>query len=304
MKYLVPEDLADTRLDQFLSVVSEVSRSKAVELIALGQVLVNQKIQDKSYRVQENDEIIAELELPKTELLEVPPVAPLKIIYQDMDLVIVDKPKDIAVHASVGWSGATVVAGLKALGIMPATSGASERQGIVQRLDVGTTGVMVVALSEMAYSRLKDQFRSREVKKIYHALVQGHPDPSEGTIDAAIDRMYGQSHKFAVKAGGKPSITHYKIIDSWAHASLLEVSLETGRTHQIRVHMQAIKHPCVGDSLYGADPTLSKRLGLDRQWLHAVELSFTHPITQAPMTFTSPYPADLVIALDKLKAAY
>ena len=304
MKYLVPEDLADTRLDQFLSVVSEVSRSKAVELIALGQVLVNQKIQDKSYRVQENDEIIAELELPKTELLEVPPVAPLKIIYQDMDLVIVDKPKDIAVHASVGWSGATVVAGLKALGIMPATSGASERQGIVQRLDVGTTGVMVVALSEVAYSRLKDQFRSREVKKIYHALVQGHPDPSEGTIDAAIDRMYGQSHKFAVKAGGKPSITHYKIIDSWAHASLLEVSLETGRTHQIRVHMQAIKHPCVGDSLYGADPTLSKRLGLDRQWLHAVELSFTHPITQAPMTFTSPYPADLVIALDKLKAAY
>jgi 23S rRNA pseudouridine1911/1915/1917 synthase len=304
MKYLVPEDLAGTRLDQFLSVVSEVSRSKAVELIALGQVLVNQKVQDKSYRVQENDEIIAELELPKTELLEVPPVEPLKIIYQDMDLVIVDKPKDIAVHASVGWSGATVVAGLKALGIMPATSGASERQGIVQRLDVGTTGVMVVALSEMAYSRLKDQFRSREVKKIYHALVQGHPDPSEGTIDAAIDRMYGQSHKFAVKAGGKPSITHYKIIDSWAHASLLEVSLETGRTHQIRVHMQAIKHPCVGDSLYGADPTLSKRLGLDRQWLHAVELSFTHPITQAPMTFTSPYPADLVIALDKLKAAY
>jgi len=304
MKYLVPEDLAGTRLDQFLSVVSEVSRSKAVELIALGQVLVNQKVQDKSYRVQENDEIIAELELPKTELLEVPPAEPLKIIYQDMDLVIVDKPKDIAVHASVGWSGATVVAGLKALGIMPATSGASERQGIVQRLDVGTTGVMVVALSEMAYSRLKDQFRSREVKKIYHALVQGHPDPSEGTIDAAIDRMYGQSHKFAVKAGGKPSITHYKIIDSWAHASLLEVSLETGRTHQIRVHMQAIKHPCVGDSLYGADPTLSKRLGLDRQWLHAVELSFTHPITQAPMTFTSPYPADLVIALDKLKAAY
>jgi 23S rRNA pseudouridine1911/1915/1917 synthase len=304
MKYCVSEELKGTRLDQFLSVISEVSRSKAVELIALGQVLVNGKLQDKSYRVQENDEITAELELPKTEMLEVAPERPLKIIYQDMDLVIVDKPKDIAVHASIGWSGATVVAGLKALGIMPATSGASERQGIVQRLDVGTTGVMVVALSELAYSRLKDQFRSRDVRKIYHALVQGHPDPSEGTIDAAIDRMYGQSHKFAVKAAGKPSITHYKIIDSWAHASLLEVSLETGRTHQIRVHMQAIKHPCVGDTLYGADPTLSKKLGLDRQWLHAVELSFLHPISGDALTFSSPYPPDLVIAIDKLKAAY
>jgi 23S rRNA pseudouridine1911/1915/1917 synthase len=304
MEYCVIEELADTRLDQYLALVSEVSRSKAVEIIELGQVQVNQKTRDKSYRVQSGDVVVANLDLPRSELLDIAPKEPLKIIFQDLDLVVLEKPKDIAVHASVGWSGATVVAGLKAQGIMPATTGASERQGIVQRLDVGTTGVMVVALSEIAYSKLKDQFRSREIKKIYHALVQGHPDPSEGTIDAPLERMVGQTHKFAVRVGGKPSVTHYRTLESWAHASLLEVTLETGRTHQIRVHMQAIKHPCVGDSLYGADPTLSKKLGLDRQWLHAVELSFLHPITLETMTFKSEYPADLSHALEQLKSAY
>ncbi len=304
MEYRVIEELVDTRLDQFLALVSEVSRSKAVEIIELGQVQVNQKTRDKSYRVQLGDLVDANLDLPRSELLDIAPKAPLNIIYQDLDLVVIEKPKDIAVHASVGWSGATVVAGLKAQGIMPATSGASERQGIVQRLDVGTTGVMVVALSELAYSKLKDQFRSREIKKTYHALVQGHPDPSEGTIDAPLERMVGQTHKFAVRVGGKPSVTHYRTLESWAHASLLEVSLETGRTHQIRVHMQAIKHPCVGDSLYGADPTLSKKLGLDRQWLHAVELSFIHPLTSEQMTFKSEYPSDLAHALEQLKASY
>ncbi len=304
MEYRVIEELVDTRLDQFLALVSEVSRSKAVEIIELGQVQVNQKTRDKSYRVQLGDLVDANLDLPRSELLDIAPKAPLNIIYQDLDLVVIEKPKDIAVHASVGWSGATVVAGLKAQGIMPATSGASERQGIVQRLDVGTTGVMIVALSELAYSKLKDQFRSREIKKTYHALVQGHPDPSEGTIDAPLERMVGQTHKFAVRVGGKPSVTHYRTLESWAHASLLEVSLETGRTHQIRVHMQAIKHPCVGDSLYGADPTLSKKLGLDRQWLHAVELSFIHPLTSEQMTFKSEYPSDLAHALEQLKASY
>lgn len=304
MEYKVVSELAETRLDQFLASVSEVSRSKAVELIELGQVKVNGKIQDKSYRVQAADLISADLDLPKNELRDIAPNDPISIIFKDEHLVVIDKPKDVAVHASVGWAGATVVAGLKAQGIFPATSGASERQGIVQRLDVGTTGVMVIALSEKAYSDLKNQFRDRSVSKIYHAVVQGHPDPSEGTIDAPIDRLVGQSHKFGVMVGGKPSITHYRTLDSWAHASLLEITLETGRTHQIRVHMQAIKHPCVGDALYGADPTLTKRLGLDRQWLHAVELSFTHPITQKLMRFSSPYSPDLQSALEILKGSY
>lgn len=304
MQYQVSEELADTRLDQYLASVSEVSRSKAVELINIGQVLVNGRALDKSYRVQKDDLIEADLDLPKSELLDVAPDKPIEVLYQDEDLVVIDKPKDVAVHASIGWSGATVVAGLRAQGIFPATSGASERQGIVQRLDVGTTGLMVIALSEVAYANLKNQFRNREVVKIYHALVQGHPDPVEGTIEAPIDRLPGQSHKFGVLESGKPSTTHYRILETWAHASLLEVRLETGRTHQIRVHMQAIRHPCVGDALYGADPTLTKRLGLDRQWLHAVELSFVHPVTGVTMNFKSNYSPDLQKALEILQNAY
>jgi 23S rRNA pseudouridine1911/1915/1917 synthase len=194
-----------------------------------------------------------------------------------------------------------VIGGLAGLGYTIATSGASERQGVVHRLDVGTTGVMVVAKSERAYSSLKDQFKTRTVEKIYHALVQGHPDPSSGTIDAPIDRHPTHDYRWAVVQGGKPSVTHYDTLEAFPHASLVEIHLETGRTHQIRVHMSALRHPCVGDAMYGADPTLSKRLGLERQWLHARRLSFTHPGTGERLTFESPYPADLADALERIR---
>ncbi len=180
---------------------------------------------------------------------------------------------------------------------------AAGRRGIVQRLDVGTSGLMVIAKSEYAYSRLKNAFRSRDVEKTYHALVQGHPDPLEGTIDAPIARHPRFDHKFAVMAGGKHSVTHYQTLEAHRFASLLEVHLETGRTHQIRVHMQALKHPCVGDPLYGGDPVLARRIGLDRQWLHAVGLGFTHPTSGEELRFTSPYPEDLQHALDLVRAA-
>ena len=161
--------------------------------------------------------------------------------------------------------------GLLAAGHTVATSGAAERQGIVHRLDAGTTGAMVVAKSERAYSVLKQAFRDRTVDKRYHALVQGHPDPLRGTIDAPIARHPSGDGRFAVISDGRPSVTHYDTLEAFRAASLLEVRLETGRTHQIRVHMTAIRHPCVGDRLYGADPVLAKRLGLSRQWLHAVQ---------------------------------
>jgi 23S rRNA pseudouridine1911/1915/1917 synthase len=157
---------------------------------------------------------------------------------------------------------------------------------------------MVVAKSERAYLSIKDQFRDRTVEKLYHTLIQGRLDPSSGTIDAPIDRHPNSSYRFAVISDGRPSITHYDTLESFAYASLLAVHLETGRTHQIRVHMSALRHPCCGDLTYGADPTLAAKLKLDRQWLHAVKLGFTHPGNGEYISFTSPYAPELTRALD------
>jgi 23S rRNA pseudouridine1911/1915/1917 synthase len=224
----------------------------------------------------------------------------LELHYEDSDLVVLEKPVGLAVHPSPGWTGGTVIGRLAAAGIQVSTSGAAERQGVVHRLDVGTSGLMMVAKSEVAYSRLKDAFRQRTVHKIYHALVQGHPDPLEGTIDAPIGRHPTQDYRWAVVSGGKDSITHYRVLEAFSAASLAEVELETGRTHQIRVHFAALRHPCVGDLMYAADPTLAARLGLTRQWLHATKLGFEHPVTGQEMWFESAYPADLRSALDLL----
>jgi 23S rRNA pseudouridine1911/1915/1917 synthase len=228
----------------------------------------------------------------------------IKIIHDDEALVVIDKPVGVAVHPSMGWTGPTVVGHLRGAGFQIATSGASERQGIVQRLDVGTSGLMVIAKSEHAYSVLKNAFRYREVNKIYHALVQGHPDPLSGTIDAPIGRHSSSDWKFAVRADGRHSVTHYETLEAHRFASLLEIHLETGRTHQIRVHMSALKHPCVGDLTYGADPTLAHRVGLERQWLHAMRLGFEHPASGEYVEFESTYPDDLAHALEVIRGAH
>ena len=185
-------------------------------------------------------------------------------------------------------------------GYQLATSGAAERQGIVHRLDVGTSGLMVVAKNEIAYSSLKDQFRNRTVSKVYHALVQGHMDPTVGTIDAPIDRHPREDYRFAVVANGKPSITHYKTLEVFPAVTLLEIELETGRTHQIRVHFSALHHPLVGDLTYGSDPALAMKLSISRPWLHAKQLAFDHPGSGERMSFNAEYPADLTRSLEIL----
>ena len=256
----------------------------------------------KSHRVEPGS--LLEVSIPtEVDPLEVVPeiVEGIKIIHDDDSIVVIDKPVGVAVHPSPGWGGQTVVGHLAAAGFRIATSGASERQGIVQRLDVGTSGVMVICKSEHAYSLLKNAFRRRTVDKTYHALVQGHPDPFEGTIDAPIGRHPRHDYKFAVMADGRHSVTHYETLEAHRFASLLEIHLETGRTHQIRVHMQALKHPCVGDLTYGADPTLARRVGLERQWLHAVRLGFEHPDTGDYVSYESTYPDDLQHALDVIR---
>jgi 23S rRNA pseudouridine1911/1915/1917 synthase len=230
------------------------------------------------------------------------PVPGLTVLFQDSDILVVDKPVGVAAHPTPGWTGPTVLQGLLAAGYTIATSGAAERQGIVHRLDANTTGVMVLATSERAYSSLKQAFRDREVDKRYHALVQGHPDPLRGTVDAPIARHPSGDGRFAVINGGRPSVTHYDTLEAFRAASLAEIVLETGRTHQIRVHMSAIRHPCAGDRLYGGDPVLAARLGLTRQWLHAVNLAFAHPADGHRVEFSSAYAADLQAALDVLRA--
>src|SRR5271154_2342238 len=297
----VPEGLDGERLDAAMARLFGLSRSRAAELSGDGLVLLDGRTAAKSDRVLAGEPL--QVTLPPPRPAEPPRlVEGLVVLYEDDDIVVVDKPRGVAAHPSPGWEGPTVIGGLLAAGHTVATSGAAERQGIVHRLDAGTTGVMVVAKSERAYSSLKQAFRDRTVDKRYHALVQGHPDPLRGTIDAPIGRHPSGDGRFAIVSDGRPSVTHYDTLEAFRAASLVSVQLETGRTHQIRVHMAAIRHPCVGDLLYGADPVLAARLGLTRQWLHAVSLTFAHPADGIEVSFTSPYPPDLAHALEVLRA--
>ncbi|MET9339850.1 MULTISPECIES: RluA family pseudouridine synthase [unclassified Nonomuraea] len=299
----VPDGLEGERLDAALSRLFGFSRTRAAELIGSGDVLVDGATAAKSDRVHAGAWLDVTLPPPPTTPMPVAePVPGMTIIYEDDDIVVVNKPIGVAAHPTVGWTGPTVIGGLLGTGHRVATSGAAERQGIVHRLDANTTGAMVVAKSEHAYSVLKRAFKERTVDKRYHALVQGHPDPFRGTVDAPIDRHPSGDGRFAVVAGGKPSVTHYDTVEAFRAASLLDIKLETGRTHQIRVHMAALRHPCVGDLLYGADPTLAARLGMTRQWLHAVSLGFEHPSSGEWMSFSSDYPDDLQKALDTVRA--
>jgi 23S rRNA pseudouridine1911/1915/1917 synthase len=299
----VPEGLDGMRVDAGLAKLLGLSRTAVAELAASGDVLLDGRVAGKSDRLVAGTMLEVSLPAPPTAVrLDEVPVDGMIVVYQDDDLVVVDKPVGVAAHPSPGWTGPTVVGGLAAAGIRVSTSGAAERQGVVHRLDVGTTGVMVVAKSEHGYTVLKRAFKERTVEKRYHALVQGHPDPTSGTIDAPIDRHPRHDYKFAVIAGGKPSITHYEVLEAFRAASLVDVTLETGRTHQIRVHFAAVHHPCVGDLTYGADPVLARRLGLSRQWLHARTLGFHHPDDGRWVSFTSDYPPDLHDALNRLRA--
>ena len=301
----VPDGLAGERVDAAIARMFGVSRTRAADLIAGGLVRLDGHDVGKSDRVLPGATL--DVTIPSlVDPLEVVPeiVEGIKIIHDDESIVVIDKPVGVAVHPSPGWGGPTVVGHLAGAGFRIATSGASERQGIVQRLDVGTSGVMVIAKSEHTYSVLKNAFRHRTVDKTYHALVQGHPDPLQGTVDAPIGRHPKHDYKFAVMADGRASVTHYETLEAHRFASLLEIHLETGRTHQIRVHMSALKHPCVGDLTYGADPVLARRVGLERQWLHAVKLGFTHPDSGDEVEYESTYPDDLAAALEVIRDAH
>lgn len=297
----VPDGLAGERVDAALARMFGLSRTRAAELADAGLVHLDGRVAGRSARVRPGQlvEVVIPDAAPPAATAEVD-VPELAVLHADADIIVVAKPVGVAAHPSLGFDGPSVTGVLRARGLRISTSGAPERRGIVQRLDVGTSGVMVLAASEPAYTSLKQQFRDRVPEKVYHALVQGLPDPVRGTIDAPIGRHPHHDWKFAVMAGGRRSVTHYEVLEAFRHASLLEIHLETGRTHQIRVHMAAVRHPCVGDLTYGADPVLAARCGLERQWLHAVRLGFLHPGSGEWVEFTCPYPADLDHALRTL----
>jgi 23S rRNA pseudouridine1911/1915/1917 synthase len=293
----VPEGLAGERVDVAVATMTGLSRANAAELASTGRIHRDDAQVSKSDRVKTGQWLTVDIPTPE---VKTGPTVDLPIIYQDNDLVVVDKPPGVAAHSGTGWDGPTVLDSLLAAGVQVARSGPPERRGIVQRLDVGTSGLMMVAKSEVAYSVLKQMFRDRAVHKVYHAVVCGLPDPLRGTIDAPIGRLAG-AFKFAVIAAGKPSITHYDLLEALVSSALLRVELETGRTHQIRVHLAAVGHPLVGDLFYGGDKALAQKASLGRQWLHACELAFDHPVTGLPVRFESGYPEDLAAALEALR---
>ncbi len=300
----VPEGVAGERIDSALVRVLGLSRSAIVRLIDDGDITSEGKALGKSDRVSASQ--VIEVLLPDTIERDPIPLTPLDgldIVYNDDHILVINKPVGCAAHPSPGWHGPTVVGALAAAGYTISTSGAQERAGIVHRLDVGTSGLMVVAKTDRAFTVLKEAFRTRSVDKTYHALVQGHIDPASGTIDAPIDRHPKVDHRFAVVADGKESITHYELIEYYRAVTLVKVELETGRTHQIRVHFSALNHPLVGDMIYGADPVLAKALHMSRPWLHAKELRFDHPISGEWMEFKAPYPDDLQACLALLSDA-
>ena len=300
----VPEGVAGERIDSALTRVLGLSRTSVVKLLEDGDITTSGKAMGKSDKVTAGQ--IIEVLMPQEKNpvpIPLTPIPGLSIIYNDESIVVIDKPVGCAAHPSPGWEGPTVVGALTAAGYTISTSGPAERAGIVHRLDVGTSGLMVVAKTDQAYTFLKDAFKSRTVTKIYHALIQGHMDPSTGTIDAPIDRHPKEDHRFAVVANGKESITHYEVIEFYRGVSLVKVELETGRTHQIRVHFSALRHPLVGDLTYGADPVLAASLSMTRPWLHAMQLELTHPVSGERLSFNAPYPADLTNALALLSSA-
>jgi 23S rRNA pseudouridine1911/1915/1917 synthase len=300
----VPEGVEGERIDSALTRVLGLSRTAIVKLLEDGDIRSNGNAMQKSERVLAGQVIEVLMPAPMNQdPIPLTPLVGLTVVYNDDDIVVIDKPVGCAAHPSPGWMGPTVVGALLAAGYTISTSGPAERAGVVHRLDAGTSGLMIIAKTDAAYLKLKEMFRNREVEKTYHALVQGHMDPSTGTIDAPIDRHPKEDHRFAVVATGKESITHYEVIEYYRSVSLVKVELETGRTHQIRVHFSALSHPLVGDTTYGADPVLGKKMQMSRPWLHALELRFNHPVNGVPLTLRAPYPADLQASLALLSEA-
>lgn len=298
----VSEDASIRRLDTSLAEHAEwLSRSAAQNAIRNGLVRINGHIETRpSTALKTGDEVESLLDDPAAEV-ERPAAAdvPVNVIYRDKHILIVDKPRGIAVHPGPGHANDTLVNGLLKLFPEMADVGAPERPGVVHRLDLDTSGLLIFVLTQDAYAVLGTAMRERAIKRTYTALVKGHVQPAEGTVDAPIGRDPSNRTRQAIVDSGRPARTHYRTIETLPNATLLEVELETGRMHQIRVHLTAIGFPVFGDMTYGRAPKVP---GLDRQFLHASRLRFTHPVTGEEMTHDSPLPDELAAVLESMRA--
>lgn len=292
----LPENLVGERFDVALSKMLGVSRAKAETLIESKEAFLEREAK-KSEKLEEGDIVTLEIRSPS-------PVSPsatsfLEILYQDFDIVVINKPASFASHPCAGWAGDTVTEALERQGVSLCQDGPAGRRGVVSRLDVGTSGAMLLCRSNEGYIEMKRQFAAHEVKKTYHAMASGYLKEA-ATIEAPIARAPGAKFRFAVCPYGKEAVTHYKTLKTFKGFTLAQVKIETGRTHQIRVHFSSIGHPLAGDALYGSNPRMDEKLGLDRQWLHSTSLRFRHPVTKVWMKVEAPYPADLKKSLDIL----
>ena len=298
-EYIVSQEEKGKRLDTYIpSVDTDITRTSAQRLIEDGNILVNGKNAKVSYKIQENDKISVEITEPKQIELKAQNI-PIEIIYEDSDIIVVNKPKGMVVHPANGNPDGTLVNAIMAIckdglsGI-----GGEIRPGIVHRIDKDTSGLLIVAKNDNAHVKMSEQIKNHEVKKTYIALVRGVFKENEATIDMPIGRSTSDRKKMAVNKNGKNAITHIKVLKRFDKYTLLQVNIETGRTHQIRVHLSHIGYPIVGDYTYSNGKNEFDVIG---QCLHAQKLEFKHPITQKDMCLEAELPQYFKDILDKLK---
>ena len=286
---VVPKDAGGERLDRFVAEHAAVgSRAAAARLIDAGSVRVDGEVRPRAHRVAPG--ALVEVTIPEPQQAPLP-AEDVEVVYADDHVLVVMKPAGLLVHSVPGYSGPTLAAALAGR----AAGGPPGRAGIVHRLDRDTSGLLLVARDEMTLRRLQAQLRRRRIRRTYLALVRGRPPSRTGRIEAAIGRDRREPTRQSLDTERpRDAVTHFELLEALPERSLLRVTLETGRTHQIRVHMAAIGHPVVGDRVYGHGP----ELGLERQFLHAAELAFTHPETGEQIEVSAPLPPDLEAALE------
>ncbi len=301
-KLVITAESGGKRLDKFISESPQsISRSYAANLCAAGRVLVNGVSREKKYKLSEGD--VIEIDVPEPEPSEIiPEDIPLDIVYEDNDVIVINKPRGMVVHPAIGNPSGTLVNALAYhCGDNLSAINGVLRPGVVHRIDKNTTGLLMAAKNNEAHLKLSEQLKERKALRKYRALVHGNIKEDELTVNKPLARNPSDRKRMAVVAGGKEAVTHVKVLERFGAYTYIECILETGRTHQIRVHMSSIGHPIVGDSVYGVKKENFKTEG---QLLHAKTIGFKHPKTGELMTFDSELPEDFQSILDKLRSIY